>query len=94
MLLEPSFEKCDGGVEVAPKHPQQIDVVEVFMAGKAMGQVVFRIDVNEHFAAVRAEEDEAAITDFRRRSLAPECPEPNCDRTCSRISGVEFWMGL
>ena len=72
MLFEPSFEKCDGGVEVVPKHPQQIDVVEVFMAGEAVSQIVFRIDVNEHFAAVRAEEDEAAVADFRRRPLAPK----------------------
>jgi len=54
------------------KHSQQIDVVEVFMAGEAVGQVVFRVDVNEHFAAVRAEEDEAAVSNFRRRSLTPE----------------------
>ncbi len=57
MLLEPPFEQSNGGVEVVPKHPQQVDVVEVFMAGEAVSQVVFRIDVNEHFAAVRAEED-------------------------------------
>jgi len=46
------------------KGPQKVDVVEIFSASEAMSEVVVWVDVNHHFAADWAEEDEAAVTDF------------------------------
>jgi len=41
-------------VEVVPKQAQEVDVVEIFMAGEAVSQIVFRIDVNEQRLRYRA----------------------------------------
>src|SRR5216683_4508501 len=38
--VEPSFEQGDGGAEVVVECEQQVDVVEVFLAGEAVGEVV------------------------------------------------------
>ena len=51
---------------------QQIDVVEVFLAREAVGEVVAWVDGGPHFAAAWAEEAEVAFAHFRRRPRAAE----------------------
>jgi hypothetical protein len=72
ILVEPAFEECDGGEEVVAAGLQQVDGVEVGVAGVAVGEVVFRVDVGEHLAAARAEEDEPAFAEFGRQAVAVE----------------------
>ena len=51
---------------------QEVDIVQVDVAGEAVGQVVAGIDGGEHLMAARAEEDEASVAEFRRRAIAAE----------------------
>jgi hypothetical protein len=72
VLDEEAFEKRDGGAEVVVKGHEQVDVVEVFLAAEAVGEVVARIDGGTHFAAIRTEEAEVAFADFGWRAFATE----------------------
>ena len=72
-LVEPAFEEGHGGEEVVAEKDEQVDVVEVFLAAKAVGEVVARVDGGAHFAAAWAEEAEAAFAHFRWRALLAEC---------------------
>jgi len=60
VLVQPSFQECDGGEEAVAKCAEQVEIVEISVAGEAVGQVIARVDGGEQFAAARAEEDEAA----------------------------------
>src|SRR5260370_16510300 len=68
--VEPSFEQGDGGAEVVVECEQQVDVVEVFLAGEAVGEVVAWVDGGAHFAAAWAEEAEVAFALFGGWALA------------------------
>ena len=70
VVVQPSFEDVDGGAEVVAEDAEQVDVVEVFVAGEAVGEVVAGIDGGEHLAAAGAEEDEASVAEFRGRAVA------------------------
>jgi hypothetical protein len=59
-------------VEVVVELEEEVDVVEVFLAIEAVGEVVAGVDGGAHFAAVGAEEAEVACEHFGRRSLAAE----------------------
>ena len=72
MLVEPAFEDGDGGAEVVAERHQQVDVVEVFLAAEAVGEVVAGVDGGEHLGAVGAEETEVAFAELRRRPIAAE----------------------
>ena len=72
VLFEPAFEDRDGGAEVVAERHEQVDVVEVLLAGEAVGEVVARVDGGQHFAAVRAEEAEVAFAHFGWRPVAAE----------------------
>ena len=61
MFVEKAFEESDGTEEVVVERHQQVDVVEVFLASEAMGEVVAWVDGGAHFAAARAEEAEIAF---------------------------------
>ena len=61
VLFQPLFEEGDGGGEVVVEFEEEVDVVEVLVAVKAVGEVVAWVDVGEHLVAVRAEEGEAAV---------------------------------
>jgi len=63
-LVEQAFEEGDGGGEVVVEFAQEVDVVEVFLAGKAVGEVVAWVDGGARSAAVGAEEAEVAFADF------------------------------
>ncbi len=54
VAFEQPLQDSDGGGEVVADGEQQIDVVEIFLAVEAVGEVVARIDGGLHFAAVRA----------------------------------------
>ena len=69
---QPAFEQFDRGAEVVAQGPEQVDVVQVLVAGEAVGQVIARIDVDEHFAAIRTQEAEPPVADFGWRTLASE----------------------
>jgi len=66
------FEDGDGTREVEVECEQQVDVVEVLVAGEAVGEVVSRVDIGEHVNAMRAEEAEAAVAHLRGRAFAAE----------------------
>src|SRR5713226_7930178 len=70
--VEPTFEQGDGGAEVVVECEQQVDVVEVFLAAEAVGEVVAWVDGGAHFAAAWAEEAEVAFAHFGWRPLAAE----------------------
>ena len=70
VLLEPAFEEADGGAEVVAKGDEQVDVIEVSLAGEAVREIFARVDGGTHFAAVWAQEAEVAFADFGRRPLA------------------------
>ena len=70
VLLEPAFQEGDGGLEVVAERDEQVDVVEVFLAAEAVGQVVAWVDRGPPFAAVGADEAEVAFADFARRPRA------------------------
>src|SRR5271156_2839668 len=72
VLVEPAFEEGDGGAEVVVERDEQVDVVEVFLATEAVGQVVAWVDGGAHFAAARTDEAEVAFADLGRRPLAAE----------------------
>jgi hypothetical protein len=64
VLIEEAFEEGDGGEEVVVELDQQVDVVEIFFAAEAVGEVVAWIDGGTHFAAIRTEEAEVAFAHF------------------------------
>ena len=70
--IEQAIEDGDGGAEVVAEGDEQVDVVEVFLAGEAVGEVVAWVDGGAHFAAAWAEEAEVAFAHFRRRPVAAE----------------------
>src|SRR5271165_5874889 len=72
VVAEPAFEECDGVAEVIAEAAEQVDVVGVFLAAEAVGQVVARVDGGAHLAAARADEAEVAFDDFGGRPLAAE----------------------
>jgi hypothetical protein len=72
VLVEQSVEENDGIAEVVVKGDEQVDVVEVFLAAKAMGEVVAWVDGGAHFAAAGAEEAEIALAHFGRWPVTAE----------------------
>jgi len=72
MLVEPAFEDADGGAEAIAEGDEQVDVVKVLLAGKAVGVVVAWVDGGAHLAATGAEEAEVAFDDLGGRALAAE----------------------
>jgi hypothetical protein len=72
IVVQPLFEESDGGDEVVAELSQQVDVVQIPVAGEAVGEIVAGIDGGEQFAAVWAEEDEAPAAELRRRAVAAE----------------------
>ena len=58
VFFEPAFEQGDGGEEVVVEFDQEVDVVEVFLAAEAVGEVVAWVDGGALFAAVGADETE------------------------------------
>ena len=72
VFVEPALKNRDGGAEVVAEGDEQVDVVEVFLAGEAVSEVVAWVDGGEHFAAAWAEEAEVAVASFRRRPAAAE----------------------
>src|SRR6516225_7250538 len=72
VLIEPAVEERDGGEEVVVEADEEVDVVEVFLAREAVGEVVAWIDGGAHFAAAWADEAEVAFAHFARGSLAAE----------------------
>ena len=70
--LEPAFEDAHGGLEVVAEGDEQVDVVEIFLAAKAVGEIVLWVDGGAHFAAAWAEEAEVAFAHFGRRPVATE----------------------
>jgi hypothetical protein len=71
VAFEKSLKHCDGGDEVVAEHHEQIDVVEVFVAVKAMSEVVARVHGGLHFAAVWAEEESRPSRIFVGGPLRP-----------------------
>ena len=51
ILAEPGFEQCDGVDEGVAQGDEQVDVVGVFAAGEAMGEVGAGVDGGTQFAA-------------------------------------------
>lgn len=72
VFVEHAFEHGDGVAEAIIERHQQVDVVEVFLASEAVGEVVAWIDGGAHVAAIRADETEVAFADFARRTFAAE----------------------
>src|SRR5271156_3997060 len=72
VLVEPAFEEGDGGAEVVVERDEQVDVVEVFLATEAVGEVVAWVDGGTHFAAARTDEAEVAFADLGRGTFAAE----------------------
>ena len=72
VLREPAFQYGDGGQEVVAERDEQVDVVEVFGAGEAVGEVVAWVDGGEHFTALGAEEAIMAIAFFARGPVTSE----------------------
>ena len=72
VLIEPALEQGDGGEEVIVEGDEQVDVIEVFLTCKTVGEVIAWVDGGAHFAAVGAEEAEVAFAHFRRWSFAAE----------------------
>src|SRR5271154_448418 len=72
VVVEVAFEEGDGGLEVVIEGDEQVDVVEVFLAAEAVGEVVAWVDGGAHFAAVGTEEAEVAFAHFRWRPFAAE----------------------
>src|SRR5271154_467446 len=83
VFFEQAFQQGDGIEEGIVELDEQVDVVEVFLAAEAVGQVVLRVDSGPHFAAMRAQEAEVAIAHFRGRTVAArgEAPGPQCSRS-------------
>src|SRR5271154_2684136 len=72
VFFEQAFQQGDGIEEGIVELEEQVDVVEVFLAAEAVGQVVLRVDGGPHFAAVRAQEAEVAVAHFRGRTVAAQ----------------------
>ena len=72
VLVEQSFEESDGGEEVVVEGDQQVDIVEIFLAAEAVGEVVAWVDGGTHFATVGADEAEVAFAHLGRWPLAAE----------------------
>src|SRR5271155_317486 len=72
VFLEQALQQGDGIEEWIVELEEQVDVVEVFLAAEAVGQVVLRVDGGPHFAAVRAQEAEVASAHFRGRTVAAQ----------------------
>jgi hypothetical protein len=72
VAFEQAFEDCDRSDEVLAEQHQQVDVVEVFVAVKAMSEVVARVDSGLQFATVWAHEEESAVSHFRGRAITTE----------------------
>src|SRR5271156_5826441 len=72
VLAEPAFEECDGVAEVVVETAEQVDVVGIFLAAEAVGEVVARVDGGAHLAAARTDEAEVAFADLAGRPLAAE----------------------
>jgi hypothetical protein len=72
VFVEPAFEEGDGGGKVVVEGEQQIDVVEVFLAGEAVGEVIAWVDGGAHFAAAWTEEAEVPFTHLGRRPRAAQ----------------------
>jgi hypothetical protein len=70
--IQQVLQNGDSGAEVIAELHEQVDVIEVFLAVKAVGKVVACIDGGLHFAAVGAEEAEVAFAHFGRRPVAAE----------------------
>ena len=64
--VEPAFQQGDGRGKVVVQGQQQVDVVEVFLAAEAVGQVVAWVDGGAHFAAARTEEARATAASIGR----------------------------
>ena len=71
VFVEPAFEDGDGGAEVVAEDDEQVDVVEVFLAAEAVGEVVAWVDGGPHFAAAWAQEAEVGFADFGGRPSRP-----------------------
>src|SRR5262249_16287783 len=72
VLIEPALEQGDGGEEVIVEGDEQVDVVKIFPAREAVGEVVAWVDGSAHFAAARADETEVALARFARGALAAD----------------------
>ena len=72
MFVEKAFEESDGIAEGVIQGDQEVDVVDVFLAVEAVGEIVARVDGGAHFAAVGAEEAEVAFAAFGGRAVAAE----------------------
>src|SRR5204862_256790 len=70
--IEQAFEDGDSGAEVVAEGEEQVNVVEVFLAAEAVGEVVARIDGGAHVAAVWAKKAEVAFADFGGRPVTTE----------------------
>ena len=90
MFVQPAFEQFDARREVEPRRPQQVDVVEIDAAVEAVGEVVVRVDVGEHFVAAWAEEAESAVAEFRGRPVAAEGGDGEGHRQVVAESTQEF----
>src|SRR5262249_17630393 len=72
VLIEPALEEGDGGAEVIVEGDEQVDVIEVFLTCKTVGEVIAWVDGGAHFAAVWADEPVVTFADFGRRPFAAE----------------------
>ena len=54
------------------KRERTVNVVEVYLAAEAMGEVIAWVDGGAHFPAAWTEEAEVAFADFGRGPLAAE----------------------
>lgn len=66
---------ADGLLEVVSGGDQEVDVVEVFSATEAMGEVVARVDGGLEFAAVRAEKTKTAFAAFGVRRAGAQASD-------------------
>ena len=72
VFAQPALQEADRGGEFVAEQDEQVDVVEIFLAAKTVGQVVAWVHRAARFAAVRAQETEIAVADFARRALAAQ----------------------
>jgi hypothetical protein len=66
------LQNSNGGFEVVSEYEHKIDVIEVFLAAEAVGEVVAWVDGGEHVAAVGTEEAEVATAPFGGRPVTTE----------------------
>ena len=72
VLVEKAFEEGDGFEEGVVEFDQQVDVVEIFLAVKTVGEVVAWVDRGTHMAALGTEEAEVAFAHFGGRAFAAQ----------------------